>query len=65
MAETFKNARAALTTTLSDVYTCPSATTAIIIGCQCANVDGTSAASIELAWTDNSGSTTTYLLKRR
>ena len=55
MPNVFKNARLAIQITASDVYTCPSSTTAIVIGCQVANV---SAASEEVSvwWTDASGS---------
>ena len=53
MANTFKNSRALIQTTTTVAYTCPSATTAIVIGCQVANV---SAASEEVSvwWTDDS-----------
>lgn len=55
MANTFKNAKLVIQSTASDVYTCPSATVAIVIGCQVANV---SAASEEVTvwWTDASDS---------
>jgi hypothetical protein len=56
MAETFKNAKAAIGNTATTIYTCPSATTAIIIGCFIANVDGTNSADITLTWTDDSDS---------
>lgn len=63
MAETFKNARAALGTTAATVYTVPAATTAIVIGCQVANVDGTNDADVSCYWTDTSATADTYLAK--
>jgi len=53
MPNTFKNARALIQTTTTDVYTVTSGVTAIVIGCQIANV---SAASEEVSvwWTDSS-----------
>jgi hypothetical protein len=61
MAQTFKNARAVLTTTASVLYTCPANTTAIITGCQVTNVDST-ARNLSLLWTDDSASDAqTYL----
>jgi hypothetical protein len=61
MAETFKNAKKVLTGTVSDVYTVPSATTAIIIGCQVTNVDSSSR-DLTFSWSDASDSDTeTYL----
>ena len=53
MAQTFKNARAVLADTATTVYTCPAGTTAIVIGCQVANVD-TSAVDLQIWWTDSS-----------
>ena len=61
MAETFKNAKKVLTGSLSDIYTVPAGTTAIVIGCQVANND-TSARDLTMVWTDASDSdTATYL----
>lgn len=54
MAETYLPARAALTTTYATVYTCPSATTAIVLAAQAANVDGTNLADVSAQWLDNS-----------
>jgi hypothetical protein len=62
MAETFKNAKAKIQTTTTVAYTCPSATVAIVIGCQVANV---SAATEEVSvwWTDSSDTDAiTYLV---
>ena len=61
MANTFKNVRYAVTASLADVYTVPSATTAIVIGCQASNVDGTNVVTLDLV-VDVSG-TDRYLLK--
>lgn len=61
MAQIFKNARASLGATATDVYTCPSNTTAIVIGCQVANADSASR-TLSLWWTDSSASAAiTYL----
>lgn len=54
MAETYKNARAAVGTTYATVYTCPSATTAIVLAAQAANVDGTNSADVSAQWLDSS-----------
>lgn len=53
MAQTFKNARAVLADTATTVYTCPAGTTAIVIGCQVANVDA-AAVDLQFWWTDAS-----------
>jgi len=64
MSEAFKNARQAVGTDLTTVYTCPAATKAIVIGCQVANVDGTNSADLTLVWTDDSdGDAATNLVK--
>jgi hypothetical protein len=55
MAETFVNAKAVLLDTDTTIYTCPSATKAIIIGCQVANVDAATV-DLEIWWTDASDS---------
>jgi len=55
MANTFKNAKLKIQDTLTDVYECPTATVAIVIGCQVANVSG-SAEEVEVIWTDASDS---------
>lgn len=54
MANTFKNAYLDLTTTLTDVYTCPASTTAIVMLIQVANVDGTNNVDVDVQWTDAS-----------
>lgn len=53
MAETFKNAKRALTSGASDIYTVPAGTTAVIIGCQVTNV-GVAPYNLTLFWTDAS-----------
>jgi hypothetical protein len=55
MAETFKNAKLKVQDSATDVYTCPSATVAIVIGCQVANVSAT-AEEVAVWWTDASDS---------
>lgn len=57
MAITYKNARAALTTTYATVYECPTTdppTTAIVLMAQAANVDGVASADVFAQWLDNS-----------
>ena len=56
MAEAFKNFKLALGTSSATAYTCPAATTAIVLLCQVANVDGTNEADASVAWTDASDS---------
>jgi hypothetical protein len=53
MANTFKNAKLKIQDTMSDVYVCPSATVAIVIGCQVANVSADNE-EVEVIWTDAS-----------
>jgi hypothetical protein len=53
MANTFKNAKLKIQDSLTDVYECPAATIAIVIGCQVANVSAT-AEEVEVIWTDAS-----------
>ena len=54
MAETFQRTSLAVTSTGTDVYTCPSATEAIVLSCLIANVDGTNSDDITAKITDNS-----------
>lgn len=58
MANTFKNFRAALVTGGVTAYTCPAATTAIVLHLQASNVDGTNSADVTVRWTDSSNSNT-------
>jgi|TARA_R100000149_G_C5854285_1_gene122076 hypothetical protein len=61
MAETFKAVNVALGDSADAVvYTCPGSTTAIVIHCQVANVDGTNAADLNID--HNDGSTTAALV---
>jgi hypothetical protein len=53
MAEVFKNAKLKIQDSLTDVYVCPSATVAIVIGCQISNVSA-SPEEVEVIWTDSS-----------
>jgi hypothetical protein len=55
MANTFKNAKLKIQSTMGDVYVCPSATVAIVIGCQVSNVSA-SPEEVEVIWTDASDS---------
>jgi hypothetical protein len=55
MAETFKNAKLKVQDSATDVYECPSATVAIVIGCQVANVSATNE-EVAVWWTDASDS---------
>ena len=61
MAEAFKAVNVALGNSADAVvYTCPGSTTAIVIHCQVANVDGTNAADLNID--HNDGSTTAALV---
>lgn len=61
MAATFKNVRSVLADSATTVYTVPSATTAIVIGCQVANVAAANH-ELDLYWEDTSAaSAVTYL----
>jgi hypothetical protein len=55
MAEVFKNAKLKVQSSATDVYTVPSATVAIVIGCQVSNVSA-SAEEVTVWWTDGSDS---------
>lgn len=64
MANTFKNFGDAIVTGGTTLYTCPAATTAIVLHCQVANVDGTNSADASVYWTDDSDTDeVTYLAK--
>jgi hypothetical protein len=52
MAEAFKRITYAITDTLTEFYTTPAGTTAIVIGCQVANVTPSSASALTLALDD-------------
>lgn len=53
---TYKNFRLAVTASYSTAYTCPASTTAIVIHCQAANIDGTNSATFGAQWLDSSAS---------
>lgn len=58
MAESYKSVNADLGTTADTaIYTCPSATTAVVLLCQVANVDGSNAADLYLDYYDSSTTT--------
>lgn len=50
-----------LTTSLADVFECPTGKVAEVKFAQAANVDGTSDADVHVAWYDSSSSGTFYL----
>ena len=56
MAEAFKNFKLALGTSSATAYTCPAATTAIVLMLQVSNVDGVNEADATVNWTDASDS---------
>jgi hypothetical protein len=56
MTTAFKNASLAVTASYSDVYTCPSETTAIVLLCQCANTDNAFPYDVSVQWLDASNS---------
>lgn len=55
MAETFKNARAVLSASAADIYTCPASTTAIVLLAQVSNVTANSVTAT-VQWVDASAS---------
>jgi len=58
MAESYKSVNADLGTTAdTSVYQCPSATTAVVLLCQIANVDGASSVDIYVDYYDSSTTT--------
>jgi len=61
---TYVNADLDILASNATAYTCPAATTAVVIGCQVANVDGTNSANVSVFWTDDSAADkVTYLCK--
>lgn len=60
MASTFKSVGKALTGTAQTIYTCPSATTAVVILCQAAN-EAATVEPVTVQWRDSSAATT-YIL---
>ena len=62
MANTFKVHNAALGTTADTaVYTCPAATTAVVILCQVTNIDGSNAGILNMTHYDSSTTTQRHL----
>lgn len=61
MANTFKNDGAKIQTTTTVAYTCPAATTAIVLQCQVANVSASSE-EVSVWWTDDSDGDAIYRL---
>lgn len=60
MPNTFKNVLASSASTLTTVYTCPAATTAIVIGCQASNRANTGTVALDLKV--DSGAQSEFLL---
>ena len=58
MAESYKSVNADLSTTAdTSIYQCPSATTAVVLLCQIANVDGSSNVDVYVDYYDSSTTT--------
>jgi hypothetical protein len=57
MANAFKNAGAAIGTSRTDIYTCPSATEAVIHAVYLSNIDGVSSVDATVEIYDSSGTT--------
>ena len=56
MTITYKNARQAVGTSYTTIYTCPSATTALVVAAQFANIHATNVGQASLQWLDSSAS---------
>lgn len=56
MASTFKNARAVLTASYADIYTCPAGTTAVVLNMHSANTSTTTSRDLSCQWLDASAS---------
>lgn len=55
MAESYKSVNADLGTTAdTSIYQCPSATTAVVLLCQIANIDGSDAVDVNVDYYDSS-----------
>ena len=63
MANTFKNSITAGVSTAADVYTCPSGTTATVIGLTVANIDLSNVAAVDVKVVDTSESVTAHIVK--
>ena len=59
---TYKNARLAVTNGYTTAYTCPAATTAVVLSAMASNIDGANAVTVSAQWLDSSaGSAATRL----
>lgn len=56
MAEILKNARANLTNEYQTIYTCPGATSAIVVSLFFTNIEGSNTYSVTSQWRDSSDS---------
>ena len=63
MANTFKSAATGSRTALTTMYTCPSATSAVVHAIYLSNVDGTNDATVDVLVTDNSLGSDFYIMK--
>ena len=63
MANTFKNSITAGVSSATDVYTCPSATTATVIGLTIANIDASNVAAVDVKVVDTSATVTAHIVK--
>jgi len=63
VANTFKNAGVQISTSRTTVYTCPSATQAVIHALYISNVDGTNSVDVDIEVTVDGGSTYRYIGK--
>lgn len=52
----YKNFRQSVGTSYATAYTCPAGTTAMVLLCQSANVDGSVSADVSAQWLDSSAS---------
>jgi hypothetical protein len=62
MAETLKNARANLTNEYQTIYTCPSATSAMVVSLFFANIEGGNNYTVSSQWRDSSDSNVPTLI---
>lgn len=62
MAEALKNARANLTNQFQTIYTCPTATSAMVVSLLFANIEGSNNYSITSQWRDSSASNVPTLI---
>jgi hypothetical protein len=62
MAETFKNNDGlAITNTETDLYSCPSGKTAVVLSCRITNIDGSSADTISVKVTNSSNTNISHI----